>query len=314
LQHYFRLKSIFDEQEIETVLPTFLRIRKITGINLLRYQTFGIFHDMENRFPGFMSLIIQELKPLQIGDGELVIKAGRISQEMFFVDEGTITVTSVGDNKEITEYTRGNCCNQVTMILPASMHFQIMVNAKAKGKSRLFELHRRVMPVLRYASPSAALAFEQLLMKDPHISEWIAPSFHKTKNDGENVVDVIRKNLEKAEPFTFDCLSDTLPEIDHDEVDGTKFGYGFLMDEIAKRTELPGQHRLEGVISSRKYIPPPEKLKETVKLVAKTILTDFLLTQDGQKSKSQKKKFLSYEKTILRRNRSCIAEKREQKQ
>ena len=39
-------------------------------------------------------LIIQELKPLLIQENELIVKAGRISQEMYFIDSGFVEVST----------------------------------------------------------------------------------------------------------------------------------------------------------------------------------------------------------------------------
>ena len=49
-----------------------------------------------------------------------------------------------------------------------------------------------------------------------------------------------------------------------------------LIDVMCKGSRLIGSNRLDGVIEGSILIPPPQKLKETVSLVAKTILTDFI--------------------------------------
>lgn len=94
-EYQWKRTTIYDEEEILSSLPPFLRMDVACSMNLDLVKNVPVLAALGD---DCMAMLVTKLKPMQLIPGEMVVKKGTVGHEMYFITEGILDVYIVDDD------------------------------------------------------------------------------------------------------------------------------------------------------------------------------------------------------------------------
>ncbi|GMH84628.1 hypothetical protein TL16_g09980 [Triparma laevis f. inornata] len=95
-EYQWKRTTIYDEEEILSSLPPFLRMDVACSMNLDLVKNVPVLAALGD---DCMAMLVTKLKPMQLIPGEMVVKKGTVGHEMYFITEGILDVY-IGDDDD----------------------------------------------------------------------------------------------------------------------------------------------------------------------------------------------------------------------